>query len=202
MSIHNMIDLPMDIILKIIYLPKSVVYSETEKYYRLLSEEYKLEVSKIKKNNYKCGTMDWYHEDNRIHKIKECIKKRIYKHKLTSIYYNLLLVNKEFHSRLKCIDILVPMIGVYSNRYFNKASLIMIMKELRIDSITLPPKSSYNRFSELQIPINHIKVKNRKRESTNPDVRELKYSIRKFIEDNNIYVGSIDINSKLFYKRW
>ena len=120
------------------------------------------------------------------------------------VYYNLLLVNKDFNSRFKEVDILVPMVASYSARQFNRSCLKMIMKQLNMNYILLSPNHSYHRTEHLRITTSDIKENCKKKEPYNPTNKEIRQNIYSFIKENNI--SFIDIfrgtGRKSFFENW
>jgi hypothetical protein len=103
-----------------------------------------------------------------------------------AVYYNMLLVNKEFNSRMKQLDIWIPMIilRLTANRQHNRLFLRMIIQQLNMTTILLPIKPSYNRYEPLIITVSEIKDNYKKREPRNPTNPEIISNIYSFIEDN------------------
>ena len=112
------------------------------------------------------------------------------------VYYNLLQINKEFNSRFKALDILIPMVAwnIARRRQFNRICLKMIMKQLNMDSILLPPNLSYNRKGNIKIKVSDIKEHCKVRVPSNPTKKEIRQNIYSSIQEQNIpYIGVIRV---------
>lgn len=179
---------------------------------RLADEDKARQMSNRPLNPHFRGSIEWYIEERRCDDADKAYQQTIEQDRgpikpWRPNYYNLLLVSKVFNSRFKELDILIPMVGSYSKRQFNRICLKMIMEQLNMEYILLSPKPSYHRTDYLTIPICEIKDNNKKKEPRNPTNKEIKQNIYSFIKENRIpcnsvFRGATGLKEEFYFKGW
>ena len=116
----------------------------------------------------------------------EMIIRRNHTSRISSNYYNLRLVNKEFNSRLGKDDILIPMIDAMLPylRTLPRSKLKNIMKQLNMVNISLPPNRCRGRITQIEIDPSDIRegrAGSRRTDPTDPSNEEIADVICAFI---------------------